>query len=87
MAKDARHYCLKQELWALIQSLGRRYGEDDEFIRVYAIDVYTENMEDLEAAVLCFRDLVKNSRWMEKTGRVAWEASRSGYDRRLGKDG
>jgi len=65
MAKlDAMHYAKKQELWALIRELGRLYDENDEFLRVYAKEVYEANLEDLDRAVLCFRDLIEGSRWL-----------------------
>lgn len=63
MAKDAIHYCKKQELWALIRELGRLYDENDEYLREYAKEVYEDNLEDLDRAIECFRDLVEGSRW------------------------
>lgn len=45
----------KHELWSLIRRVGNHYGEDQEFIKEYAKEVFEQN--DLQKALDCFRDL------------------------------
>lgn len=85
MAKDAIHYCKKQELWALIRKLGHLYGEDEETLREYAKDRYEACINDLDGAIACFRDLVKGSLWMEGK-KTPWNSAESGSDRRVSTD-
>lgn len=55
---QALHIAQKLELWAQIKRLGDLYEEDEDFTREYAREVYNANLEALEGAIKCFRELV-----------------------------
>jgi hypothetical protein len=85
MAKDAMHYAKKQELWALIKVIGRRYGEDDEILKAYGKEVYEAQIDDLDVPLACFRDLVQSTRWMDGK-KNPWNRADGGSDRRVSTD-
>lgn len=47
----------KQVLWSLIKSVGQYYGEDDQWLRDYAILVAESWSDRLDEAISCFQDL------------------------------
>ena len=49
----------KHELWSLIRRVGNHYGEDQEFLKSYAKEVFDKN--DLQKALDCFRDLYQQT--------------------------
>lgn len=59
----AKNIALKHVLWGKIKRLGALWGEDP---ILYAIEVYNENLDNLEGAVMCFSDLVEQA---ERIGR------------------
>jgi hypothetical protein len=49
----------KNRLWSLIKTICELIGEDEEFIREYAKEVYNANLEDVDGAIECFKDLLE----------------------------
>ena len=47
----------KNELYALIKTVGMAWGEDMDFLRTYAVEQAQTWADDLNAAVVCFRAL------------------------------
>ena len=47
----------KNELYSLIKTVGLAWGEDIEFLRVYAVEQAIEWAGDMDAAIACFRAL------------------------------
>ena len=84
-SKTALDICKKQELWALIKVVGRRYGEDEEILKAYGKEVYEAHIDDLDVALACFRDLVQSTRWMEGK-KNPWNSAECGSDRRVSTD-
>lgn len=51
--------CKRNELKSLIYKLGEMTGEDVDFLNEYANDIAQRNKDDLDVAIQCFRDLIK----------------------------
>lgn len=49
----------KLQLWSAIKQLGEKYKEDAVFTQQFAKDIYTENINDIDVAINCFSDLLK----------------------------
>ncbi len=47
----------KKQLFMLIRDVGIAYGEDLEWLREYATDVYEKYSNDLDSALECFENL------------------------------
>lgn len=58
---QAKSIAQKHELWGKIKRLGTIYGEPAESLQEYAKDVYNANLDDLEGAIRCFDDLIKQA--------------------------
>jgi|GEM_PF-6922414 len=59
----------KHTLWAGIKRLGDYYCEDASFTQEYGKDVYNANLGDLNRAIGCFSELVKQT---ERLGGVTY---------------
>lgn len=56
----------KNELWGLIKIIGNYWNEPKNSLSAYASQVYEANKHDLNIAIACFRDLVKQVEWNKK---------------------
>lgn len=53
----------KNELWSLINQISKFYGGDDkEFLREYAKDIYEACKDDLGTAIECFAKVLSDAK-------------------------
>ena len=56
----------KHELWGLIKRLGAIYGETDtKWLAEYAADVFNAQKMNLNDAIVCFKDLVRQGEFLD----------------------
>ncbi len=63
--KSSINIANKNALWSLIKTVGHLYGEDDDFLKEYAKDVYETNLADLPRAIECFKILRDEVKWLK----------------------
>lgn len=49
----------KNELWSLIKRLCEMNGEDSDFLKEYAKEVYENNADNIGSAIECFKNLIE----------------------------
>lgn len=63
--KKALHIAQKYELWQYIRKLCTIYGEDNKFCTSYAAEVYYAQKENMDDAILCFKSLCEQGRFLD----------------------
>lgn len=53
----------RNELYSLIKKVGLCYGENIDFLREYAKEVFENN--DIDKSIACFRDLAEKTKYMK----------------------